>query len=73
MKEFLLYLSGLPLPILVWLCATFVLGVSFSLKNYLICYVAIFTGGRYTQNLTGRVIDWVWLTSSVVLAIYLIK
>lgn len=58
MQDFLLYLSNLPLPVLVWLCATTVIGVSFSLKNYFIYYVAIFTGGRYTQNLKGRVIDW---------------
>lgn len=65
------YLQNLPLYQLVWLIATLVIGVSFSLRNYVLYFISIFHG-RYSQNTLGKVIDWLWLTSVITLCIILL-
>ena len=60
------YLNTLPIWHLILLSLTFVVGVSFSIGNYLKSFVSPMVGG-YTQSDLGRIIDWLWLTSVLVL------
>jgi hypothetical protein len=62
------YLQNLPLYQLFWLIATLVIGVSFSLRNYVLYFISIFHGS-YSQNTLGKAVDWVWLTSAITLCI----
>ena len=62
------YLQNLPLYQLVWLIATLVIGVSFSLRNYVLYFISIFHG-HYSQNTLGKTVDWLWLTSVITLCI----
>ena len=62
------YLQNLPLYQLVWLIATLVIGVSFSLRNYVLYFISIFHG-CYSQNTLGKTVDWLWLTSAITLCI----
>lgn len=69
--EIISYLQSLPLYQLVWLIATLVVGVSFSLRNYTLYFIS-FLYGRYRQSPAGRIVDWVWLTSAITLYIVLL-
>ena len=66
------YINSLPIWHLTWLALTLVVGLTFSLRNYLIGFISLLQGSRANQNELGKIIDWVWLTSVLVLvALYL--
>lgn len=69
MNDFITYLTQLPLWQLIWSVLTFIVGISFSIRNYTLYTVSKLKGSSYNQNSVGVIIDWMWLTSVVVLVI----
>ena len=60
------YINTLPVWHLALLALTIVVGLSFSIKNYLYFFTAPLVG-KFTQSDLGKFIDWFWLASVLVL------
>lgn len=65
------YLQSLSVINQALLSFAIAVGLSNSLKNYAIYWIALFTGRGYNQGRVGKLIDWCWLSLVIYLTIAL--
>ena len=65
------YLQSLSVTNQVLLSIAIGVGLSNSLKNYAIYWIARFTGRGFNQSTAGKMIDWCWLSLVIYLTIAL--
>lgn len=66
------YINTLPVWHLFILALTFVVGICNSLPNFLKYYLS-FVSGKFKQSDLGKIIDWFWLASVLVLVTLYIR
>lgn len=64
------YLKDLELYLLITLCITTALS-PFCIRNYAMSLIGLLRNLRINQNMIGKGIDWVWLSSVIFLIIKL--
>ena len=62
------FLKGLEFVWLCWFAITFSL-TFFCLRNYILYWVAFTANGTFQQNIFGRILNWFWLSSVIILTV----